>query len=110
MIRGNLCFLMDDDPCDGQLRVLPSGLAERRDQSLERRHRVSTWTGAALVLVPVQLDLRTELTCSWWEELTWSWSMSVSPDITILFSILVSDMAPFNIWGGGSFILAFHHE
>lgn len=36
------------------------------------------------------------LTCQW--NLTWSWSMSQSPVMTIRFSILVSDRPPFNVW------------
>lgn len=44
MIGGNLRLFMDDDARDRQLRVLPPGLTERRDQSLERRHGVRTET------------------------------------------------------------------
>lgn len=44
MIRGNLCLFVDDNSRDGQLGVLPPRLAERRDQSLKRRHSVRTWT------------------------------------------------------------------
>ena len=34
----------------------------------------------------------------WDWKLTWSWSMSQSPVMTIRFSILVSDRPPFNVW------------
>ncbi len=38
MIRRDLCFFMDDDSRDGQLRMLSSRLAECCRQSLQERH------------------------------------------------------------------------
>lgn len=93
MIRGNLGLFMDDDPCDGQLGVLPPRLAERRGQSLQRRHSVRTGTQQRSWLQGSHMTGRGTAGA------TWSWSMSVSPEITILFSILVSDMVPFSVWG-----------
>lgn len=91
MIRGNLCLLMDDNACDGQLGVLPPRLAERRGQSLKGRHSIRTWTQERSWVQ------ESHMTAGGRTVATWSWSISVSPDITILFSIRVSDMAPFKV-------------
>lgn len=42
------------------------------------------------------------LTCSVVNKLTWSWSMSQSPVMTMRFSILVSDRPPFSVCSGAN--------
>lgn len=92
MIRRHLCLFMDHHPCDGELGVLPPRLAERRGQSLngDTASEPGPRTGPG----PAQPGHMTEEAGT---VATWSWSMSVSPDMTILFSIRVSDTVPFSV-------------
>lgn len=50
MIRRDLCFFMDDNSSDGQLRMLQPRLAKRRRQSLQERYE-----GQSLVQIQVQV-------------------------------------------------------
>lgn len=50
MIRRDLCFFMDDNSSDGQLRMLQPRLAKRRRQSLQERYE-----GQSLIQIQVQV-------------------------------------------------------
>lgn len=65
MIRRDLCFFMDDNSSDGQLRMLQPRLTKRRRQSLQERYEGQSLVQIQVqVLIQVRINLRqTSLCC-----------------------------------------------